>query len=63
MLAEKTDEGVELSFDYDASVYRNYAEMFLVLISVFIGNILGVLSPLFFNRRNKTNPFLEETYA
>jgi hypothetical protein len=61
MIAEKKEEGIELSFNYDAAVYRNYTELILVLIAVIIGNILGVLSLLFFNRRNETNKKLQKS--
>jgi hypothetical protein len=61
MIAEKKEEGIELTFNYDAAVYRNYFELIIVLIAVIIGNILGVLSLLFFNRRNKTNKKLQNS--
>ena len=61
MIAEKKEEDIELTFNYDAAVYRNYTELILILIAVIIGNILGVLSLLFFNRRNKTNNKLQNS--
>jgi hypothetical protein len=61
MIAEKKEEGIELTFNYDAAVYRNNFELIVVLIAVIIGNILGVLSLLFFNRRNKTNKKLQNS--
>ena len=61
MIAEKKEEGIELTFNYDAAVYRNYTELLLILIAVIIGNIFGVLSLLFFNRRNETNKKLQNS--